>query len=146
MFVGIAIAIVFDIFRVLRRTFKTADIITYIEDIVFWAITAVILLYAIFIFNNGQIRFYLFIAIILGSLTYFLTLSKYFVKINVKILAILLAPFRKIFAFFERIFRKIAKKILPKPKIKPKPPKMKHFLKKLTEKRRILAKDVEENN
>lgn len=146
MFVGIAIAIVFDIFRVLRRIFKTADIITYIEDIVFWAITAFILLYAIFVFNNGQIRFYLFIAIILGSLTYLLTLSKYFVKINVKILTILLAPFRKIFAFLARILRKIAKKIPPKAKVKLKPPKMKHFLKKITEKRRILAKDVEEDN
>jgi len=146
MLVGIAIAIVFDIFRVLRRTFKTADSITFIEDILFWAITACILLYAIFVWNNGEIRFYLFIAILLGSIIYLVTLSKYFVKINVKIVSLLVAPFQAFFTFFLKIFRNIAKKWCPKKEKKKIQPKFNNFLRKITRKRRILAKDVEKNN
>lgn len=36
---GILIGLLFDFFRILRRSFKTKDIITYIEDILFWILT-----------------------------------------------------------------------------------------------------------
>ncbi|MFR8104706.1 MAG: spore cortex biosynthesis protein YabQ [Clostridia bacterium] len=51
---GIIIGILFDIFRVLRRSFKTSDIITYIEDFIFWLLTGGLLLYSIFSFNNRR--------------------------------------------------------------------------------------------
>ncbi|MCF0126420.1 MAG: spore cortex biosynthesis protein YabQ, partial [Clostridia bacterium] len=60
---GILIGLLFDIFRILRRTFKTGDIITYIEDILFWLLTGASILYNIFIYNNGEIRLFMFIAI-----------------------------------------------------------------------------------
>ena len=40
---GILIGLLFDIFRILRKSFKTPDIITYIEDFFFWLITGLIL-------------------------------------------------------------------------------------------------------
>ena len=33
--IGVIIAILFDIFRVLRKSFKTPDIITFIQDVSF---------------------------------------------------------------------------------------------------------------
>ena len=83
---GITIGILFDIFRIIRKSFKTFDIITYIEDFLFWCIAGFILLCSIFIFNDGELRAYLFIGIILGIIFYFLTFSKYIVKILVTIL------------------------------------------------------------
>ena len=83
---GIAIGIFFDIFRVLRRSFKTPDVVTYIEDVIFGVLTGVFLIIMLFVLNNGELRFYIFIAIILGLAIYFLTISKFFIKINVKIL------------------------------------------------------------
>ena len=47
---GLIIGFIFDIFRILRLSFKTKDIVTYIEDILFWIITGVVILYSIFIF------------------------------------------------------------------------------------------------
>ena len=44
---GIVIGILFDIFRILRKSFKTSDTITYIEDILFWILTGLILLYSV---------------------------------------------------------------------------------------------------
>ena len=41
---GFLIGILFDIFRILRKSFKTKDIITYIEDILFWILTGLLLL------------------------------------------------------------------------------------------------------
>ena len=61
--VGMVIGITYDIFRILRKSFKTIDIITYIQDFLFWIITGVILLYSIFTFNNGELRSYIFIGI-----------------------------------------------------------------------------------
>ena len=50
---GILIGLLFDFFRILRRSFKTNDFMTYVEDIIFWILTGLIILYSIFTFNNG---------------------------------------------------------------------------------------------
>ena len=80
---GMSIGILFDIFRILRKSFKTIDFITYIQDFLFWLLAGAILLYSIFSFNNGELRGYIFIGVILGIILYMLILSKYFVKISV---------------------------------------------------------------
>lgn len=82
--VGVLISLLFDIFRIIRKLFKTSDLITYIEDIIFWILSGLILIYSIFIFNNGQIRAYIFIAIFIGIITYALTFSHFFVIIGYK--------------------------------------------------------------
>ena len=86
---GIVIGILFDIFRILRRSFKTWDIVTYIQDFIFWILTGAILLYSIFTFNNGELRAFVFIGILLGITLYILLISKYFIKIAVKIILII---------------------------------------------------------
>lgn len=103
---GIVIGILFDSFRILRRSFKTPDIITFIEDIIFWILVGVILLFSIFNFNNGEIRSYIFVGLGIGIITYILTISKYFIKISVKILVtiknIIYFPFKQIFKFCQK--------------------------------------------
>lgn len=101
--VGILIGIVFDIFRIIRRSFKTPDFITYIEDILFWIISGTLLLFCIFTFNNGELRLYLFVSIILGNLLYLFTLSKYFIKISTYLINIL----KKILYYPYSIIKKI---------------------------------------
>ena len=83
---GIVIGLLFDFFRILRKSFKTNDFITYIEDILFWILAGIILLYSIFIFNNGEIRLFMFLAVLLGIIIYILSISSYIIKINVKII------------------------------------------------------------
>ena len=60
---GVIIGLWFDIFRILRKAFKTSDIATYIEDILFGILTGIFLIAMLFIFNNGQLRFFIFVAI-----------------------------------------------------------------------------------
>ena len=61
IFNGFLISILFDIFRILRKSFKTIDFITYIEDILFWILTTFIILYSVFKFTNGELRVFLFV-------------------------------------------------------------------------------------
>lgn len=107
---GIIIGILFDFFRILRKSFKTADLITYIEDILFWILTGIILLYSIFVFSNGEIRLFMFLAVILGTIIYMLIASKYVIKINVTIITfvkkILLVPINFIVKILRKIFFK----------------------------------------
>lgn len=115
---GIIIGLLFDIFRILRRSFKTSDGTTYIQDILFWILTGVILLYSIFTFSNGEIRFYMFLGVFLGCLIYMLLFSKYFIRINVKIILILKKIIGKIISiiiFPIKIIIKFIRKIFFKP-------------------------------
>lgn len=89
MIVGIILSIIFDIFRILRRSFKTTDMITNLEDAIFGFITGVILLASIFWFNNGQLRFYILISIVTGIFLYMLFISKYFISLSVTIINII---------------------------------------------------------
>lgn len=111
---GILVGIFFDIFRVLRKSFKTSDLLTYIEDILFWIITGIFLLFIIFKFNNGEIRSYVIIGLILGIIIYMLAISKHFININVKIISFIKKIF-KILSYPIKLILNILRKILLKP-------------------------------
>lgn len=110
---GVIIGVLFDLFRILRRTIKTSNIITYIEDVLFWILTGFLILYNIWYFNNGEIRIFMFLGIIMGVLIYMLTLSNILIKIFSKIfqtiIKIIELPIKTIFAFFRKIFTRIVK-------------------------------------
>ena len=140
---GFLIGIVFDIFRILRRSFKTSNYITYLEDIIFWIISTTIVLYSLFIFNNGQFRAYIFIGIFLGIVIYILFFSKYIINISVKIIkfaksviiklfkiilypirfminaikGLIIKPINKIYKIIIKFFKKLLKKINKRDKI-----------------------------
>lgn len=114
---GILIGLLFDFFRILRRSFKTHDIVTYIQDVLFWILTGFILLYSIFTFNNGEIRLFMFLGVALGVIFYMLCLSSYVIKVNViiikflkniiiKIFGIISIPFKAIYNLIRKIFFK----------------------------------------
>lgn len=115
---GILIGILFDIFRILRRSFQTKDVITYLQDILFWILTGLLLLYTIFTFSNGEIRLYMFLGVFIGCLLYMILISKYFIKINVKIVLFLkniIGTIISILIFPIKFIFKIIKKMLFKP-------------------------------
>lgn len=137
--IGLIIGLLFDIFRILRISFKTKDFVTYIEDILFWIITGILVLYSIFIFNNGEIRFFIFIGIVIGVILYIMLFSSFIIKYSVYIinfikkvvrvvLKIIVIPIKCLIKVFKKIFfkpisfvtiniRKIIDKLINKMKI-----------------------------
>ena len=114
---GVIIGVLFDFFRILRKTFKTKDIITYVQDILFWILTGFIILYSTFTFNNGEIRIFMFIAILIGVILYMTLISSYIIKINItiidfikniiqKAINIIMAPFKWIYGIIKKILYK----------------------------------------
>lgn len=79
---GVVLGVLFDFFRVLRKTFKTEDFVTYIEDILYWILAGIIILYNIWFFNDGEIRVFMILGILMGAIIYCLTLSPIFIKID----------------------------------------------------------------
>ena len=117
---GFLIGILFDIFRILRKSFKTSNIITYIQDILFWILTGCILIYSIFKFNDGELRGFIFIGIFIGVSIYLLLFSKSFIKINLYIISIIkriiyyivILPLNFVFKLFKKIIFKPASFII----------------------------------
>ena len=96
---GIIIGLFFDIFRILRKSFHTPDFITYIEDILFWLFTGVFLIFVLFKFSNGQIRIYNVVGLLVGVIIYIISISKFFIKINVTIITFIKNIIYKILKF-----------------------------------------------
>lgn len=70
-------------------------------------------LYSIFVFNNGELRLFMFLGIILGAIIYLLFISSYIIKINVKIInvlkklfGILILPIKAIYKILQKLFFK----------------------------------------
>lgn len=161
---GMVIGVFFDIFRILRKSFRTPDIITYIEDIIFWLFTGFFLLCVLFQCNNGEIRIYHIIGLMIGIIFYMLSISKFFIKINVliltfvkkvlyKIIRIILYPIKAFLKIVSKIFAPLPffviniKKILSNStkNIRNKGKKI-DKKEKMTTERRILKRNVEKYN
>ena len=106
---GICIGLLFDFFRIQREVLKTCDFITYIQDILFWIVSGLIIIFVIMKYTNGEIRIYMVLGIILGILIYFLIISKYIMKIFVCILSFLLNIIGKLLFPIKKIYKIIKK-------------------------------------
>lgn len=119
--IGIIIGLIFDFFKVLRKSFKTRDIVTFVEDLLFLAISGVLIIFSIIKLNGGEVRFYLFLGIFFGVLIYSLTISNLYVIILYEIVKICKKFFvflNKIFLVIFNTFKNILKHIFLKVKIK----------------------------
>ena len=111
---GIFIGILFDFFRILRKSFKTINLITNVEDIIFWILTGLSIIYCMYNFSDGSLRLFMFLGLGLGLTIYILTLSNFIVKTVVKIISIIkkiittiiniiIFPFKAIFKLIRKI-------------------------------------------
>lgn len=111
--IGLIIGLIFDFFKVLRKAFKTSDLVTFIEDLLFLFMSGSLIVFGIIKLNSGEVRFYLFLGMFFGILIYSLTISKLyviilyeFVRICKKIVMFIIQMFKNIFTF---IFKQIKK-------------------------------------
>lgn len=90
---GIVIALIYDIFRIKRKAFKTGKFLTYIEDLLFWLLVAVVMFAMVYYSNEGELRSYLFIGAFIGVVFYAMLLSKPIMNSSLFIINVL----RKVF-------------------------------------------------
>lgn len=123
--VGIIISFLFDIFRILRKVYKFSNMLIYMQDILFWLLTGIIILQAIFKFNSGDIRIFLFLGIFVGVFIYISLFSIYVIKIGSfilklintlirKLINVFKVPICKILNFMIKYYRNLRKNVLKK--------------------------------
>ena len=124
--IGAIIACVFDFFRAYRKLKKVSAIAVIIQDIIFFIIITIIIIFSMIKLLNSQIRVYIFIAIILGCSMYFCTISRFIIKffilffnMFIEIVSIIFLPillniqsFQKIGSFLKKIWKKCCKMFL----------------------------------
>ena len=79
--VGLALAVVYDVFRVTRILFRTGKIAMYVQDILYGIAAAFITFLLALAVNSGEIRFYIIGGELIGMAVYFLTLGRITVRI-----------------------------------------------------------------
>ena len=77
---GMLSGIIFDIFRSIRRCTKPKSCIIAAQDLFFWFIELCVVYITAFEVNNAQIRGYEAIALVLGAVFYFVTVSEYVMR------------------------------------------------------------------
>lgn len=79
--VGLALAVVYDGFRVTRILFRTGKIAMYVQDILYGIAAAFATFLLALAVNYGEIRFYIIGGELIGMTVYFLTLGRITVRI-----------------------------------------------------------------
>jgi spore cortex biosynthesis protein YabQ len=102
---GIAIALIYDFFRIKRKTFKTGVFLIYIEDLLYWLLVAVIMFTMVYYSNEGELRGYLFIGALLGAVFYALLLSRPVMSSSMFVINILRRVFRAVYSVVSYPFR-----------------------------------------
>lgn len=112
---GALLGALYDVFRIIRVAFPHGRIITIIEDILFWILSAGITFLFLLLFTEAQIRLYIMIGEILGFIVYYFSagclvmkFSKWMVAQIKRLLGLL---YRVLIAPFVRLFRFVFKKI-----------------------------------
>lgn len=102
---GMLCAMVYDIFKVYRRCSPPSVFRTSVCDILFWAVSALIVYLAIHMSNNAKLRWYEPIGVISGYILYTLYMSKYCTCVIGKLMRIS-NRLRRAILHFRRISRK----------------------------------------
>lgn len=117
IFFGIGLGIFYDVFRILRIAVKDNSIIIFFEDLLFFISASIFTFLFIFSVNSGQLRWFIFLGLILGFVVYYFTLGKLVLKISQVIIKAVKTIFKFLFSLFIKpfviIFRWFYKKINP---------------------------------
>lgn len=113
---GMLMGISYDALRIFRRVVSHKNVIVYIEDYLFWVVWGIILFALIFNYNDGNIRGYVFVAVLMGGLLYIKSFSPFLVKYVSLILGniltfILKKPLKAVKMFVRRLTGKAKKGI-----------------------------------
>jgi len=92
---GIAIGLLFDFYRALRANFKIVNKISFVFDVIFWMLITIVIFTTINLLERFDLRYYHFVALFLGFILYYNTISKYIFTMFNKIISFITSLFKK---------------------------------------------------
>jgi spore cortex biosynthesis protein YabQ len=94
---GMAIALIYDMFRISRKAIRTVNLLIYFEDLLYWLIVAVVMFTMVYYSNEGELRSYIFIGVIIGAILYMLLFSRIIISSSMMIINVVRKIFKTIF-------------------------------------------------
>jgi spore cortex biosynthesis protein YabQ len=76
-FLGIVAGLIFHYYQLTIRSLRIGKYILYLMDFILWIIMIIIIAAALLVINQGEMRVYVFIALIAGGAVYYKCLSQY---------------------------------------------------------------------
>lgn len=132
---GITLIVFYDCFRIFRRIIKHNKFWAAFEDVIYWTVSAFLIFCLMYQMNDGAIRGFALVGILIGMVLYHYSISSFivkftslgiekcilstkkFIKFISKPIRWILRRFRWFFEFFKKIFRRplrLARKALKK--------------------------------
>ena len=89
---GGIVLLAYDVLRILRRLIKHDTFFIAIEDLIFWVIASLFIFAMIYHRNNGIIRGFSVMGMLLGGILYHFSVSELLVNLIAKLIRVLLSP------------------------------------------------------
>jgi spore cortex biosynthesis protein YabQ len=102
---GGLLLLAYDVLRIFRRLIKHGIILVAIEDLIFWLLASLFIFTMIFQKNNGIIRGFSIIGMLLGIILYHFSISEWLVNSITKLIQTLLSPIKAAIKQIIRFFR-----------------------------------------
>lgn len=83
---GVITGVLYDVYRIMRGFNTPNRIITFIEDLLFWILTSIIIFIFLLHTNFAYMRGYVYLSIATGIIIYISFISRYFIKLQYKII------------------------------------------------------------
>jgi spore cortex biosynthesis protein YabQ len=83
---GAVIGLLYDAFRIFRKTAPHKNAFVQLEDLFFWLAATLFMFYFMLVKNYGEIRFFSILGAAVGMALYFYTVSAVIVKISVAVI------------------------------------------------------------
>lgn len=104
---GIAVGLLFDIYRSLRRNFKVIRYLSLFFDALFWIIVTILTFITINAVENFNLRYYHIIALFIGFLLYYSTISKFILTGLNKLIYLITNLFKKTVCYIVSILNNL---------------------------------------
>lgn len=105
---GLFLGLLFDIYRALRGVIRPKKFITHLGDLMFWIICTVLIFVILLLGNWGEVRAYVFIGLVLGTLLYIKMLSTTVMRVIlvlIKVVRTIKLEIVKLVLFLYRVIR-----------------------------------------
>lgn len=108
---GCILIFAYDILRIFRRLVKHNELVTGIEDLIYWVLSSLFIFIMLYQQNDGIIRFFSILGMLIGMLIYHKLLSELFVSGTLKIIHILFSPIIFVINWVKKILLIIYKQV-----------------------------------
>jgi len=100
---GIYLGVALETFRRFEYYWKKNITFNYLMEISFWLLQTLILFYLLFVVNNGEVRFYIFLAVLCGFAAYQSLIASYYRRLLERVITSFISLYHFVYQVIDTI-------------------------------------------